>query len=50
MRPRKYFAVFREGKVIRITHGHQQARQDSPHRAWWNYDHRHWFEKPSTKE
>jgi|EndMetStandDraft_3_1072993.scaffolds.fasta_scaffold415389_3 hypothetical protein len=65
MRPRGYFAVFRDGKVIRITHGHAEARSESPERAyrrftdrtaaeefaaWWNYDHKHWFEEPSTKE
>lgn len=59
MRPRQFFAVFHEGKVIKITHGYDKARALSPHRAykrfrtqeaaeefaaWWNYDHQHWFE------
>lgn len=66
MRPRRYFAVFRDGQVIRITHGHQEARQLSgrayksfktelaaqEYAAWWNYERRPWFERPppSTKE
>lgn len=62
VRPRGYFAVFREGKVIRITHGHKAARELSPERAyrpfrteldaeefaaWWNYERPHWTERPT---
>lgn len=62
MRKPAYFAVFHQGKVTAIVQGHLAARRLSPHRgyksfrnrqdaeefaSWWNYEHRHWTEKPN---
>lgn len=64
VRPRGFYAVFREGRVIKITHGHADARRLSPersyvrfrtrlaaeeHAAWWHYEHPQWFAPSRTK-
>lgn len=53
MKPRKYYAVFRDGRVIHICLGAAEARKLTPYRAyksfanlqdaeefasWWNYE------------
>lgn len=52
MKPKKYYAVFCDGRVIHICLGAEEARRITPHRAyrsfrsrleaeefaaWWNY-------------
>jgi hypothetical protein len=54
MRPRGYYTVFADGRVIAICHGYREARQLTKCRAykrfrtrllaeefaaWWNYAH-----------
>jgi len=54
VRPRGFYAVFRDGRVALICAGYEEAQRASPHRAykrfatrleaeefaaWWNHEH-----------